>query len=56
MIGSYENLKEIYFQGMLFLPYVFTFHLNRVGNGNEDISSEEHFENSKYSRVSYLDP
>ncbi len=23
------------------------FHLNHVGNGNDDISSEEHFENSK---------
>jgi hypothetical protein len=24
-----------------------TFHLNRLGNGNDNISSEEHFENSK---------
>jgi hypothetical protein len=28
------------------------FHLNRVGNGNDDISSEEHFENSKTRRGS----
>jgi hypothetical protein len=25
------------------------FHLNRVGNGNDDISSEQHFSNSKKS-------
>jgi hypothetical protein len=31
------------------------FHLNRVGNGNDDITSEEHFENSKTVRGSYLD-
>ncbi len=31
------------------------FHLNRVGNGNDDILSEEHFENSNTSRGSYLD-
>jgi hypothetical protein len=31
------------------------FHLNRLGYGKDDISSEEHFENSKTSRVSYLD-
>ena len=30
------------------------FHLNRMGNGNDDISSEKHFENSKTSRGSYL--
>ncbi len=36
---------------MLYLP---CFHLNRVGNGNDDIASEEHFENSKTSRGSYL--
>ncbi len=30
------------------------FHLNRVRNGNEDISSEKHFENSKTRRGSYL--
>jgi hypothetical protein len=27
------------------------FHLNRLGNGNDDISSEEHFENSTKTEV-----
>jgi hypothetical protein len=31
------------------------FHLNREGNGNDDISSEEHFENSETIRGSSLD-
>jgi hypothetical protein len=31
------------------------FYLNRVGNGNDDISSEEDFENSETVRGSYLD-
>ncbi len=30
------------------------FHLNRVGNGKDDISSKEHFRNSKISRRSHL--
>ncbi len=30
-------------------------HLNRVGNDNDDISSEEDFENSKTITGSYLD-
>ncbi len=30
------------------------FHLNRVGNGNDDISSEKHFENSKTRKGGYL--
>jgi hypothetical protein len=29
-------------------------HLNRVGDGNDDISSEEHFKNLKTIRGSYL--
>jgi hypothetical protein len=29
-------------------------HLYRVGNGNNDISSEEHFENSKINTVEVL--
>ncbi len=37
---------------MLVLQYVFT--LNRVENGNDDISTEEHFENSKTTRGTYL--
>jgi hypothetical protein len=31
------------------------FYLNRLGNGNNDISSEEHFKNSKTSRGYNLD-
>jgi hypothetical protein len=34
--------------------YVFSFHLYRMGNGNDDISSGEHCDNSKFSRDSYL--
>ncbi len=30
------------------------FNIYRVGNSNDDISSEEHFENLKNSRGSYL--
>jgi hypothetical protein len=30
------------------------FHLNREGNGNDDISSEVHFKNSKTKGGSYL--
>jgi hypothetical protein len=30
------------------------FHLNRVGNGNDDISSQEHFKNLKTKRGSHL--
>jgi hypothetical protein len=30
------------------------FYLNRVGNGNDDISSKEHFINLKTKRGSYL--
>ncbi len=30
------------------------FHLNRIGNGNDDIASEEHFENLKTRRGSDL--
>ncbi len=31
------------------------FHLNRVGNGNDDISSDDYFDNSKTVSGSYLD-
>jgi hypothetical protein len=31
------------------------FHLNREGHGNDDISSAEHFKNSKTIRGSYFD-
>ncbi len=31
------------------------FHLNCVGNGNDDIPSDDHFENLKTNRGSYLD-
>jgi hypothetical protein len=40
-------------QSMLFLPYDFT--ITVLGNGNDDISSEEHFENSKTIGGFYLD-
>jgi hypothetical protein len=40
------NSSKYYFPSM--------FHFNRVGNGNDDISSEEHFKNSKTNRGSYL--
>jgi hypothetical protein len=32
------------------------FHLNRLENGKDDISSEAHLQSSKTSRGSYLDP
>jgi hypothetical protein len=41
------------FQYMLFFPCL---QLNRVGNGNDDISSEEHIKNSKTSRGSLFWP
>ncbi len=34
--------------------FLICFYLNPVGNGNDDISSEAHFENSKTSTGSYL--
>jgi hypothetical protein len=40
-------------QYVLFLPYVSTC-MYRVGNGNDHILSEEHFEKSKVIRGSYL--
>ncbi len=30
------------------------FHIDRVGNGNDDISAEEHFKNLKTKRSSYF--
>jgi hypothetical protein len=30
------------------------FHLYRIENGNDDISSEEHFESSKISKRTYI--
>jgi hypothetical protein len=46
-------LHVIKFWRPLYLP---CFHLNRmgIGNGNDDIASEEHFENSKTRRGSHL--
>jgi hypothetical protein len=35
--------------------FITCFHLNRAGNGNGGISSQEHFENLKTVRGSYLD-
>ncbi len=49
--GPQRNL--VYFSPIT-VSSLICFHLNRVGNGN-DITSEEHFENSKTSKGPYLD-
>ncbi len=36
-------------------PIISYFHPNRVENGNDDISEEEHFEISEICRGPYLD-
>ncbi len=43
ILKTYWSLKN----GLVFSP-------NREGNGNDDISSEEQFENSNHIRISYL--
>jgi hypothetical protein len=51
-IRSEEDRKEI--QYIIYVISPLCFHLNRVGNGNDDISPEENFEHSKTSSGSYL--
>ena len=39
----------------IYVIYSICIHLNYVGNGNDNLSSEKHFENSKTCRGSYVD-
>jgi hypothetical protein len=41
--GPQRNLGDV---APVYVTSPICFHLNRVGNGNDDISSEEHFQNS----------
>jgi hypothetical protein len=50
LIGNNEDRKK----SQINVIYPISFHLNRIGHGNNHISSEENFENSKTRRVSYL--
>jgi hypothetical protein len=50
--GARRNLSDV---SPIIVSSPMCFHLNRVGNGDDDISSDEHFENSNTHRGSYLD-
>ncbi len=46
--GPRRNLEDV---SPIIVSSPIFFHLNRVGNGNDNISSKEHFENSQTSTV-----
>ncbi len=53
-IGNNEKKRNSVDASPINVSFPLCFHLNRVGNGKDYISSEEHFRNSETRRGTYL--